>query len=154
MKIIYDTVECYRCEGNGRLNAYAHVHGGVCFKCNGTGSTLTPKGRAAKKRVDEVQKRVCMKAASEVKPGDRVYLSGKFTTVVEVKTTLGRGGVTGNDPESGETLWMQLGNTRLTGKKGSLCVAAHAPVTMGWTPETMAVAAKAVVKMSGAKVVD
>lgn len=27
-------VECWRCSGKGRIEPYAHVHGGICFKCN------------------------------------------------------------------------------------------------------------------------
>lgn len=29
--------QCSRCGGSGYLSYYGHVHGGVCFKCNGSG---------------------------------------------------------------------------------------------------------------------
>lgn len=135
MKIIYDTVTCSRCDGVGRLEAYSGVHGGVCFKCNGSGSVLTPKGRAAKKRVDEVQKRVCVKAASQVRPGEKVVGSdGKVRTVVSVDVKLGKGNGGSNDPYTHEPVCLNLGVT-------------------AWTSETLKVAADAVAKMSGAKVV-
>ena len=28
---------CYRCDGEGRIRAFGHVLGGVCFKCGGSG---------------------------------------------------------------------------------------------------------------------
>lgn len=32
------TYKCCRCQGRGKLNAFSHVIGGVCFKCSGTGT--------------------------------------------------------------------------------------------------------------------
>jgi DnaJ-class molecular chaperone len=29
--------ECRRCSGYGRIDAYTHIKGGVCFSCNGSG---------------------------------------------------------------------------------------------------------------------
>lgn len=29
--------ECPKCKGKGRIDAYAHVKRGECFRCNGTG---------------------------------------------------------------------------------------------------------------------
>lgn len=31
------TYPCSRCEGAGRIRAFSHVVGGVCFRCGGTG---------------------------------------------------------------------------------------------------------------------
>lgn len=31
------TFPCTRCDGSGRIRAFGHVLGGVCFKCNGSG---------------------------------------------------------------------------------------------------------------------
>ncbi len=53
-KITFEKDTCHRCIGTGRLAAYSHVHGGVCFKCNGSGSLYTPASRKAKAIVDEV----------------------------------------------------------------------------------------------------
>lgn len=35
------TYKCSRCQGRGRLTAFSHVIGGVCFKCGGTGAQAT-----------------------------------------------------------------------------------------------------------------
>lgn len=32
--------QCYRCDGSGKLVQFAHVHGGICFKCCGTGGSI------------------------------------------------------------------------------------------------------------------
>ncbi|MGV0982341.1 MAG: hypothetical protein ACOYB0_08275 [Polynucleobacter sp.] len=37
---------CQRCEGTGTIRAFAHVMGGVCFKCAGRGTVAT-KPRAS-----------------------------------------------------------------------------------------------------------
>jgi hypothetical protein len=29
---------CKKCCGNGRLDAYAHINSGICFRCGGTGN--------------------------------------------------------------------------------------------------------------------
>ena len=29
--------ECTRCFGTGRIPNYAHIEGGICFRCKGTG---------------------------------------------------------------------------------------------------------------------
>ena len=31
------TNKCGRCGGKGYINAYNHIQGGVCFRCDGTG---------------------------------------------------------------------------------------------------------------------
>lgn len=154
MKIIYDTVTCSRCDGSGVLEAFRGVHGGVCFKCHGSGNQLTAKGRAAKNRVDEVQKRVCVKTASQVKPGEKIIGSdGKVRTVVSVDVKLGKGNGGSNDPYTHEPVCLNLGVTTIKTQKSGFQSAAHAPVKMAWTSETLKVAADAVAKMSGAKVV-
>lgn len=33
----YQTKPCKRCEGQGRLAHFGHVHNGVCLKCKGSG---------------------------------------------------------------------------------------------------------------------
>lgn len=156
MKIEFEKSECSRCGGEGRLIGFSHVHGGVCFKCNGKGRVLTRSGAAAYKRVQEVQKRVCTVAASSVKPGDRIQGSDKkFRTVVSVETTLGPGngksryGVEGS--ESYVEYWT-FGETIIRTAKNAYSGAAHREVVLAWTNETIAVAAEAVKRMKGASV--
>ncbi len=47
MKIQFDTTECTRCNGEGRIDIYRHVAGGVCAKCTGSGRMLSRSGAAA-----------------------------------------------------------------------------------------------------------
>lgn len=30
-------MECYKCNGTGKIPGFSHVSGGVCFQCNGAG---------------------------------------------------------------------------------------------------------------------
>ena len=30
-------IECPKCNGTGHIPAYSHIHGGVCFRCDGRG---------------------------------------------------------------------------------------------------------------------
>jgi len=43
LKISPVTLEsaCPKCKGVGEIPKYGHIHGGVCFKCNGTGKLIT-----------------------------------------------------------------------------------------------------------------
>ena len=65
MRIKYETETCCRCHGVGYFAHFSHVKGGRCFRCGGSGITLTRKGEAAKM--------VCMKAltirADALEPG-------------------------------------------------------------------------------------
>lgn len=157
MKIEFEQVECSRCGGSGRLTGFSHVYGGVCFGCNGKGKKMTAAGRRAFKKVQEVQSRLCVKAASEVRVGERVQLSSgsKFSKVTEVKVSLGKGngrskmGVEGT--ESFSESWV-LGNTVIRTTGSSQQGPAHRAVTVAWTSETIAVAAEAVKNMKGAVV--
>jgi hypothetical protein len=36
-------VRCSRCAGTGNVPSFAHVQGGVCFRCNGTGLSYPDK---------------------------------------------------------------------------------------------------------------
>lgn len=45
------TVECQRCSGNGHINAFSHIQGGVCFSCGGSKvKTVRVKSEATLKR--------------------------------------------------------------------------------------------------------
>ena len=47
MNISFEKNTCGRCNGVGRINAYSHVYGGVCFGCGGSGTKLTRRGSTA-----------------------------------------------------------------------------------------------------------
>ena len=53
MNISFEKRTCGRCNGAGRFNHYAHVYGGVCFGCGGSGTKLTRNGSNAKKAYDK-----------------------------------------------------------------------------------------------------
>lgn len=154
MKITYETTECSRCGGEGRLVAFSHVYGGQCFKCDGHGNMLTAKGRAAKKRVDAVKKELCVATASSLKAGDQVIFSGRRRTITSITTKLGRGAGSSNDPYTHEPVRVDLGVTVIRTKSQSLQGPAHMAVEIPWTTEALKVAAKAVSRMSGATVVE
>lgn len=154
MKISYQTRDCSRCDGSGRMVGFSHVHGGVCFKCNGTGQVMTAAGKAAFKKVKAVQDKHCTKAASQVVAGDKIKGSdGKFRTVVGVEVKMGKGnGTTRYGVEGSETfceVW-NFGQTTISTAKNSYGGPAHRAVTVAWTPETITIAAEAVKNMKGA----
>jgi len=72
MNISFEKNTCGRCNGVGRINAYSHVYGGVCFGCNGVGTKLTRKGAAARKAYDAAM----TIEASELKVGMIVWDTG------------------------------------------------------------------------------
>jgi hypothetical protein len=69
-KITFDTAECTRCGGKGRIAMYAHVAGGVCAKCNGSGKQLSRRGAAAERAYQAELIRRHGKVASSLVVGD------------------------------------------------------------------------------------
>jgi hypothetical protein len=65
---ILEHTECGRCDGNGRIRGYGHVHGGICFKCGGRGVRLTKRGAAAMELVTAAHR----VPADELEAGDVV----------------------------------------------------------------------------------
>lgn len=45
--VAIESKPCSRCGGDGKLHHFGHVHGGVCFKCNGVKNIMTKRGFAA-----------------------------------------------------------------------------------------------------------
>jgi hypothetical protein len=48
---------CGRCAGTGRIAAFSHVHGGVCFGCDGTGVGDAPSAPPTVLKVDDSAER-------------------------------------------------------------------------------------------------
>ena len=69
--------ECNRCMGTGRIPNYAHIEGGICFKCKGSG--LMWDGTFKAKYPGK-----CAKCGEEVKVGYHVFRndSGNFKGVI------------------------------------------------------------------------
>lgn len=66
-----ETETCSRCGGSGNYS-YCQWFGTVCFKCGGRKVTLTKRGAAAARYLRELRS----KRAADVKPGDRIWISG------------------------------------------------------------------------------
>lgn len=156
MKIVFEMQDCSRCGGSGKM-PFA-LYGGQCFKCLGTGQTMTAKGRRAYKRLLEVQAEVCTVAASQLKPGDRIINSDRRTvTVVEVKVKLGKGNGGGSKGVKGSDSYMEyvnFGETVIRTKSGvGSAGPAHRAVTKAWTTETLTIAAEALKNFKGATII-
>lgn len=69
---------CGKCDGKGRINAYGHVAGGVCFACAGHGTVEVP----ADWREREVRnaRRRAAKEAKRLASGENEQLWAEFTT--------------------------------------------------------------------------
>lgn len=48
---------CGRCNGSGHIAAFSHVHGGVCFACDGTGVGSAPSAPPTALAVDDSAER-------------------------------------------------------------------------------------------------
>lgn len=142
VKMTFDSETCSRCGGSGTMPFSAY--NGVCLKCNRAGVVLTRNGKTARGKVEAWAEANLTVPASTVEPGQRVKSGSLSGTVVERTTTLGQGngrsmrGVEGTDTYV-ET-WT-YGQTVIRTKSTSLSMAAHAPIRLGWTRETLTQAA-------------
>lgn len=73
---VFESAPCYKCDGAGRIDAFSHVLGGVCFACGGTGHKLTARGKRCYQRWREALDAVALRLAAEVRAGDAVKLPG------------------------------------------------------------------------------
>lgn len=67
MKHQFETQECSRCKGSGKYS-FCEEYRDVCFKCAGSGKTLTKRGMAGQKFFLEM----CQIEISELKVGDLI----------------------------------------------------------------------------------
>jgi len=89
-KLLFEHVCCSRCGGSGRM-PFA-VYNGVCFKCDGNGSVLTKRGRAAQAYLNSLRQR----RYGDFKVGDLIlsegFSAGSYSQpsywcrIVEIKT--------------------------------------------------------------------
>lgn len=79
---------CTRCDGEGRLEMYRHVMGGLCAKCNGL-KTSYPKGKAgdAAREFYKILKARKTAVRGNIVAGDVVAVEGKWRTVAAVRPT-------------------------------------------------------------------
>lgn len=71
MNTNFETQVCSRCNGSGSYS-YCQDYGSKCFKCAGSGKTLTKRGAAARAYLDTL----CTKPATEIRVNDRVLAHG------------------------------------------------------------------------------
>lgn len=83
MKTHFETETCSRCHGSGSYS-YCADYGDKCFKCAGSGKTLSKRGAAAKAYLEKL----CTIPAKEVKLGDRVAATG-ITNRMQVYSYIG-----------------------------------------------------------------
>lgn len=69
-KTRFETESCSRCGGGGSYS-YCQAHGDTCFKCGGSGITLSKRGLAAKAYLIKITS----KPISELKIGDKVQMN-------------------------------------------------------------------------------
>ncbi len=85
------TKQCTRCVGTGKVGNYAHVKGGVCFKCNGTGKQVVMKNERQQKvwwqAVDELGNRVDRKTQSEAEAIASAWRNMGLDATVIMKTS-------------------------------------------------------------------
>ena len=68
-RIVYETQDCRRCGGDGRLWQYRY-QGGRCFDCHGYGKQRTRAAQRAAERLEETLPSI---ATVDLIPGDRIY---------------------------------------------------------------------------------
>ena len=71
MRTNFETQTCSRCHGSGSYS-YCQQYGHKCFKCAGSGKTLTKRGAAARAYYETL----CTVPANAVVIGDRIAASG------------------------------------------------------------------------------
>lgn len=157
MKITYALTDCSRCGGSGHYS-WCQRFGDTCFKCQGRGTMISKAGAEAKALVDAWAEEHMTVPASSLVPGQRVILNDRRATLAEVQTTLGYGGgksKIGTEGSDTYAEWWTLGKTILRTKAGAgQQGAAHRPVRLAWTGETLQAAAQLLDGHPGATVTE
>lgn len=152
-RIDFEQATCSRCGGSGRMPFAAY--GGVCFGCNGKGQKLTAKGRAAYRKLETWAETNLYVPASSVEVGQRVHIGGRSVKVTARTTRLGQGNGRSMSGTPGTETYAETwryGETTIESATVVYSVAAHEPVRLGWTRETLTAAAPVLARMSGATI--
>ena len=138
-RITFETETCNRCGGSGQYPSAAWQ--GMCLGCNGTGRRMTRRGKAAKRRYDEIIEKMC-KPVTEIEVGDRVQFasSHKWFTTVSSKPYL---------PQEGAQMSGDWWEIRTNGQG---LIAQTTSLVKVWDPEVFDEAARVVGRMKGATV--
>lgn len=76
MKLVFEKGECGRCDGSGR-HSFNGEHD-RCYKCNGTATALTSRGKRAMSAYDALMKERCTRFIDEVNEDDVIYLAKSY----------------------------------------------------------------------------
>ena len=108
-KFVYDHETCSRCGGTGKWS-YNYAYGNTCFKCNGSGVSISKKGERAKAKVKKLVEALWNAKAKDLKEGDsfRTQDGEKWRVAVEIKEAQGF------KPELADQ-YMDVFNTKLNG---------------------------------------
>lgn len=79
-KSIFETQTCSRCHGCGEYS-YCEMYGSTCFKCGGSGLTLTKRGEKAQWFF---RKSISVESSS-LEKGQQVYLNYKWRKITGMK---------------------------------------------------------------------
>lgn len=109
------------------------AYGGACFKCNRKGVTLTAAGKRAQAKVNAWKAEQYTYAASQVPVGHRILdtMRGRWVTVTEVTTTLGKGNGVSRSGVEGTASYTEVwtyGTTTISTKGCGHSGAAHRAV--------------------------
>lgn len=73
---------CGKCDGKGRIRAYGHVAGGVCFLCSGHGTLEAPADW--REREVKAAKRRAAREAKRIATGENAVLWAEFSAANRV----------------------------------------------------------------------
>lgn len=77
---MFESRQCGRCGGSGHYS-FNMIHGTMCYGCGGCGKQLTKLG----KRQREAWLAELETPIEEIEIGHRIYLSGRWATVEEIR---------------------------------------------------------------------
>jgi len=143
MIIKFETSECSRCGGAGRITAYSGIYGGICFGCNGAKSRLTRKGAAAAKRFDTAMKI----SVADLAEGTIIKVDGKRRKIVSITPS-----ITVADIVNGERVYNHVDVLLTTGKTAMLRLGST--IQRGVCPETYELIRETLKGLSGATIID
>lgn len=137
----FEMTTCTRCGGTGQM-PFA-VAGGACFKCHRKGEVMTPKGRAAHKRINEWAANNLMVEVGDLAPGDRIMASNRALGGPRVVAQVLSIEPAGSEVDGEETV-----SVHVSKGVGMIAPRSH-KVQRAWTNDTIRAAYATVSRMSG-----
>ncbi len=72
---VFESTECSRCSGQGRILGFSNTMGGICFKCNGQKYQLTKRGARDNERYRAAVDAVTLRPLADLQPGMNAKIS-------------------------------------------------------------------------------